>query len=215
MASFQNTAAYEQLLSQCISESDPLQAMLEWITTQKMQIEASQKVGASKGQHSAERTTDFSGTRVRRFDTRLGTMYLLVPTLRQGGYIPFFVTAKKRSEQAVMEVVQEAFIRGVSTRKIDRLAKALGIANISAGQVSHITQALDAQVQAFRTRTLEAEYPVLWIDALYEKIRVNHRGQHLAVLVVMGITREGTREVLAIEPVYQESQETYQALFRD
>jgi transposase-like protein len=179
-----------------------------------MQLEASQKVGASKGQHSAERTTYFSGTRVRRFDTRLGTMYLLVPKLRKGGYIPFFVTAKKRSEQALMEVVQEAFISGVSTRKTDRLAQALGIANISAGQVSDITRALDAQVQAFRTRPLEAAYPVLWIDALYEKIRVNHRVQNLAVLVVMGITQTGTREVLAVEPVYQEAQETYQALFQ-
>lgn len=97
--------------------------MLEWITTQMMQIEASQKVGASKRQHSAERTTYFSGTRVRRFDTRLGTMYLLVPKLRKGGYIPFFVTAKKRSEQALMEVVQKAFVSGVSTRKIARLAQ--------------------------------------------------------------------------------------------
>lgn len=215
MASSQDTAAYEQLLSQFIGEPDPLQAMLEWITTQMMQIEASQKVGASKGQHSAERTTYFSGTRVRRFDTRLGTMYLLVPKLRKGGYIPFFVTAKKRSEQALMEVVQEAFISGVSTRKIDRLAQALGIANISAGQVSAITRELDAQVQAFRTRPLAETYPVLWIDALYEKIRVNHRVQNLAVLVVMGMTPAGTREVLAVEPMYQESQATYQALFRD
>jgi len=215
MASSQDTAAYEQLLSQFIGEADPLQAMLEWITAQMMQIEASQKVGAPKGTHSTERTTYFSGTRVRRFDTRLGTMYLLVPKLRKGGYIPFFVTARNRSEQALMEVVQEAFINGVSTRKIERLAQRLGIENISAGQVSAISQELDAQVEAFRTRELEAEYPVLWVDALYEKIRVNHRVQNLAVLVVMGITRDGTREVLAIDPMYQESQDTYQALFRD
>ncbi len=214
MASSQDTATYEQLLSQFISAPDPLQAMLEWVATQMMQIEASQKVGAPKGKHSPERTTYFSGTRVRRFDTRLGTMYLLVPKLRKGGYIPFFVTAKKRSEQALMEVVQEAFISGVSTRKIERLAQRLGIENISAGQVSAISQELDAQVQAFRTRSLDAEYPVLWIDALYEKIRVNHRVQNLAVLVVMGITRDGTREVLAVEPMYQESQDTYQTLFR-
>ncbi len=215
MASSQDTAVSEQLLSPCIGEADPLQAMLEWITAHMMQIEASQKVGAPKGKHSADRKTYFSGTRVRRFDTRLGTMYLLVPKLRKDGYIPFFVTAKKRSEQALMEVVQEAFINGVSTRKIERLAQRLGIENISAGHVSAISQELDAQVEAFRTRPLDAEYPVLWIDALYEKIRVNHRVQNLAVLVVMGITRDGTREVLAVEPMYQESQDTYQALFRD
>jgi len=215
MAPDKDTVAYEELLLQFLGEPDPLQAMLEWITDQMMQLEASQKVGAPKGKHSTERTTYFSGTRVRRFDTRLGTMYLLVPKLRKGGYIPFFVTAKKRSEHALMEVVQEAFVNGVSTRKIERLARRLGIENISAGQVSAISQELDAQVEAFRTRPLDAEYPVLWIDALYEKIRVNHRVQNLAVLVVKGITREGTREVLAIEPMYQEATETYRALFRD
>lgn len=177
------------------------------MTTQMMQIEATQKVGATKDTHSLERNTYFSGTRVRRFDTRLGTIYLLVPKLRKGGYIPFFITAKKRSEQALMEVVQEAFISGVSTRKIEWLAQRLGIENISAGQVSAISQELDAQDHAFRTRALEAEYPVLWVDALYEKIRINHRVHNLAVLVVMGITRAGTREVLAVEPVYQESQD--------
>jgi transposase-like protein len=122
MDSSKYTTLYEGLLSQFLSEPDPLQAMLEWMTTQMMQIEASQKVGASKGQYSAERTTHFSGTRVRRFDNRLGTMYLLVPKLRTGGYIPFFVTKKKRSEQVVIEVVQEVFVNGVSTRKIERLA---------------------------------------------------------------------------------------------
>ncbi|MCF7805305.1 MAG: transposase, partial [Candidatus Marinimicrobia bacterium] len=193
MATHKDTAIYEGLLSQFVNEADPLQAMLEWIAHQMMQVEASQKVGAPKGTHSTQRKTYFSGTRVRRFDTRLGTMYLLVPKLRQGGYIPFFVTAKKRSEQALMEVVREAFVNGVSTRKIERLAHTLGIENISAGQVSAISQELDEQVQAFRTRSLDAEYPVLWIDALHEKIRVNHRVQNLAVLVVMGITRDGTR----------------------
>jgi len=215
MASPQDTTVYEELLTQFIAEPDPLLAMLEWLTHQMMTIEASQKVGAPKGQHSSERTTYFSGTRIRRFDTRLGTMYLLVPKLRKGGYIPFFVTAKKRSEQALMQVVQEAFVNGVSTRKIERLAQALGIANISAGQVSTITQELDDQVHAFRTRALDADYPVIWVDALYEQIRVNGRVQNLAVQVVMGITREGIREVLAVEPMYQESVDTYQALFQD
>ncbi len=215
MASTQDTALYEELLTQFIGEPDPLQAMLEWLTHQMMTIEASHKVGAPKGQHSTNRRTYFSGTRVRRFDTRLGTMYLLVPKLRKGGYIPFFVTAKKRSEQALMQVVQEAFINGVSTRKIERLAHQLGIENISAGQVSAINQELDDQVQAFRTRHLASEYPVLWIDALHEKIRTNGRVQNLAVLVVMGITLDGTREVLAVEPTYQETADTYQTLFRD
>jgi len=106
-------------------------------------------------------------------DTRLGTIYLLVPKLRKGGYVPFFISERRRSEQALIAVVQEAFINGVSTRKIERLAKAMGIENISAGQVSEINKELTVQADSFRKRPLEEEYPFLWIDALYDKVRVD------------------------------------------
>lgn len=178
-----------------------------------MDVESELKVGAVKGKHSSERATHFSGTRVRRFDTRLGTMYLLVPKLRQGGYVPFFVTEKKRSEQALIQVVQEAFINGVSTRKMERLAQSLGIDGISAGQVSAMTKELDAQVAQFRSRPLEKEYPVIWVDALYEKIRFDGRVISMAVLVVAGITVDGRRDILACEPMMNESEETYGSLF--
>ena len=106
--------------------------MLEWLTNELMKLEAENKVGAQKGEHCPTRTTNFSGTRVRRFNTRLGTIYLLVPELRKGGSIPFFVTERKRSEQALLEVVQETFINGVSIRKTERLAQSLGIESLSA-----------------------------------------------------------------------------------
>src|SRR5690606_31885107 len=125
-----------------------------------------------------------SGTRVRRFDTRMGTIYLLIPKVRKGGYVPFFVTEKKRSEQALIQVVQEAFINGVSTRKIERLARSLGIESISPSQVSQINKELTQQVEEFRNRPLADTYPVIWIDALYEKIRDNHRVCNMAVHVV-------------------------------
>ena len=131
----------------------------------------------------------------------------------RGGYVPFFVTEKKRSEQALVQVVQEAFINGVSTRKMDRLARSLGIEGISAGQVSAMTKELDEQIAWFRTRPLESEYPVIWVDALYEKIRFDGRVVSMAVLVVAGITLEGRREILACEPMMNESEETYQMLF--
>jgi transposase-like protein len=140
-------------------------------------------------------------------------MYLLVPKLRKGGYIPFFVVERKRSEQALIQVVQEAFINGVSTRKIERLAKSLGIENLSASQVSEINKGLNEQVEVFRTRLLEREYPVLWIDALYEKIRTDGRVINMAVLIVTGINTTGIREILAVEPVYAETEETYTQLF--
>ena len=204
---------FQKLLLQFITEPDPLLAMLQWMTEQLMQTEAEAKAGAPKGQHKEDRLTHFPGYRVRRFDTRLGTMYLLVPKLRRGGYIPFFVVERKRSEQALIQVVQEAFINGVSTRKIERLAKSLGIENLSASQVSEINKGLNEQVEAFRSRVLEREYPVLWVDAMYEKIRTNGRVVNMAVLIVTGITTSGIREILAVEPVYGESEETYTQLF--
>jgi transposase-like protein len=171
-------------------------------------------VDTKKGKHAPDRRTYFSGYRWRRFDTRLGTTYLCVPKLRNGGYIPFFVVERKRSEQALIQVSQEAFINGVSTRKVERLAKALGIEGMSASQVSEITRELDEQVDAFRSRSLEAEYPVVWMDALYQKIRVDGRVVSSAVMVVTGITPSGTREILAVEPMDSESEDTYTALFK-
>ena len=213
MAVTKDTDYFKKMLLDFIAEPDPLFSMRQWLTQRMMEVESESRVGAPKGKHSVDRTTHFSGTRVRRFDTRLGTLYLLVPKLRQGGYIPFFVTERKRSEQALIEVVQEAFINGVSTRKIERLAKRLGIESLSAGQVSEINKELDEQVRFFRTRPLEKCYPVLWVDALYEKIRHDGRVISMAVLVIAGITQEGNREILAVEPMLRESEETYCNLF--
>ena len=213
MAHKNHTPFLKKMLLEFMTEPDPLYAMLEWLTNELMKLEAENKVGAQKGEHCPTRTTHFSGTRVRRFDTRLGTIYLLVPKLRKGGYIPFFVTERKRSEQALLEVVQEAFINGVSTRKMERLAQSLGIESLSASQVSEITKDLNNQVEWFRTRPLEKEYPVIWIDALYEKVRCEKHVISMAIAVVQGITKEGNREILAVEPMFAESEDTYTHLF--
>ena len=139
----------------------------------------------------------------------------MVPKIRNGGYIPFFVEAKKRSEAALMSVIQEAYVNGVSTRKMDKLTKSLGIESISRGQVSVLTKELNEQVDAFRQRKLEATYPVLWVDALYERIRDNRAVKNMAVLVVTGINTEGKRDILAVEPMYEESTATYTKLFEN
>lgn len=215
MAYHKNTLSLEKMLLKFLAEPDPMLAMLEWLCHQLMEVEIENKLNAGKGEHSPERVGYRSGTRVRRFDTRMGTMYLLVPKVRKGGYVPFFVTERKRSEQALMQVVQEAFINGGSTRKIERLAKSLGIESISAGQVSHINKGLNEQVAEFRHRTLEKTYPVIWIDALYEKIRDNGRVYNMAVLIACGITLDGKREILAVEPMYEESEESYTSLIQD
>jgi putative transposase len=213
MAYHKSTLNFEKMLLKFIGEPDPMLSMLEWLCHKMMEVEVASKLGASKNEHSDDRKGYLSGTRVRRFDTRMGTMYLLVPKVRKGGYVPFFVTEKKRSEQALLQVVQEAFVNGISTRKIERLAHSLGIESISASQVSVINKQLNEQIQEFRERRLNETYPVIWVDALYEKIRADHRICNMAVLVVCGVNLDGQREILAVEPMFEESEASYTALF--
>jgi putative transposase len=213
MAYENSTLSLEKMLLSFMSEQDPMQSMLQWLCEQLMDVEVASKIQANKSERTDERKGYRSGYRVRRFDTRMGTMYLFVPKLRQGGYIPFFVSEKSRSETALINVIQEAYINGVSTRKIKRLAQSLGIESISHGQVSNITRELNEQVQAFRNRRLEKTYPVLWVDALYEKIRYDNKVINMAVEVVIGIDIEGKRDILAIEPMQEESESTYKSLF--
>ena len=213
MAYQNSTVSFEKMLMKFVLDEDPMQAMLKWLCERLMEAEVESKLCAEKSARSNERQGYRSGYRVRRFDTRMGTMYLMVPKIRNGGYIPFFVEAKKRSEAALMNVIQEAYINGVSTRKIDKLTKSLGIESISRGQVSAITKDLNEQVESFRNRKLESTYPVLWVDALYERIRDNQRVKNMAVLVVTGINLEGKRDILAVEPMYEESAATYTKLF--
>jgi len=205
---------FKKALLQFVTEPDPVLAMLEWVAGQMMQIEAEAKVGAEKGRHTKDRQTYFSGRRVRRMDTRLGTIYLYVPKLRKGGYVPFFVTERKRSELALATLVQEAFINGVSTRRIERLAQALGIENISASQVSEINKGLSGQVAEFRTRPLAEEYPFLWIDAHYDKVRIEDRVVTMALMIAPGVSSSGTREILAVEPMFDESADSWREFFR-
>ena len=197
-----------------MAQPDPMLSMLEWLCKQLMEAEVTEAIGAEKNERSANRNNYRCGYRVRRLDTRMGTMYLMVPKLRSGGYIPFFVTERKRSEAALIQVVQEAFIQGVSTRKMEKLAQSLGIENLSRSQVSEMTKGLNEQVDAFRSRSLDGtRYPVIWADALYEKVRYGGRVVSMAILIVCGADEHGQREVLAIEPMLEESRESYKQLF--
>jgi putative transposase len=215
MAKTKDTTFFENKLLDFVTAQDPMLEMMQWMMDKFMELEVAHKTGAEKGLHAESRTGYRSGYRVRRFDTRLGTVYLSVPKLRQGGYIPFFVTEKKRSEQALIQVVQECWMNGVSTRKIENIAKKLGIETLSASEVSEINKGLDEMIAEFRTRRLESEYPVIWADALYEKIRDNHRITGKAVMVIKAVNLEGKPEILAVEPMENESEETYSALFRN
>ena len=215
MAYQNSTVPFEKMLMKFVLDEEPMLSMLKWLCERLMEAEVEGKLGAEKSERSEGRQGYRSGYRVRRFDTRMGTMYLMVPKIRNGGYIPFFVEAKKRSEAALMSVIQEAYVNGVSTRKMDRLTKTLGIESISRGQVSVLTKELNEQVDAFRQRKLEGTYPVLWVDALYERIRDNRAVKNMAVLVVTGINTEGKRDILAVEPMYEESAASYTNLFEN
>ena len=212
MAHKKNNTNLTELLLQCMTQPDPMLSMLEWLCTQLMEAEVDQQLGAEKSQRTDGRSGYRSGYRPRRLDTRMGTMYLMLPKVRQGGYIPFFVTERKRSEAALIQVVQEA----VSTRKMEKLAQSLGIENLSRSQVSEMTKGLNEQVNEFRNRPLSnTVYPVLWVDALYEKVRVDGRIVSMAVLIVCGVDENGHRDIIAVEPMAEESRSSYGVLFQD
>ena len=153
MAQKQSNTNLSALLFSFMNQPDPMLSMLQWLCEQMMEAEISLKLNADKSERSDGRSGYRSGYRPRRLDTRLGTIYLMVPKVRQGGYIPFFVNAYKRSEAALVAVVQEAYVNGVSTRKIERLAKQPGVEGISRSQVSEMTKGLNEQVDEFRNRS--------------------------------------------------------------
>lgn len=203
----------DKLVETAAAAEDPLRAMAEILTDFLMESEVSAKIGAEPHERSAERTTHRNGHRERRWDTRLGTLTLHVPKLREGGYVPSFIEHRKRSEQALISVIQEAVVKGVSTRKIEAVLEQFGIAGVSAGQVSQLCATLDEKVRQFRERPLgESRY--VWVDALYEKVRVDERVESMAVVIATGINPEGRREVLGVDVVPTESEESWTSFFK-
>jgi transposase-like protein len=203
----------DKLVETANSAEDPLRAMAEMIADFVMEAEVTAKVGAEPHERTAERTTHRNGHRERRWDTRLGTLTLNVPKLREGGYVPSFIEHRKRSEQALISVIQEAVVKGVSTRKIESVLEQLGIAGVSAGQVSQLCATLDDKVRQFRERPLgESRY--VWVDALYEKVRVDDRVESMAVVIATGVNADGRREVLGFDVIPAESEEGWGGFFK-
>jgi len=164
-----------------------------------MDLEVEQHVGAARHERTASRTGQRNGYRERDWDTRVGTVELRVPRVRDGSYFPSLLEPRRRAEQALAAVVQEAYVQGVSTRRVDELVRALGLEGISKSQVSRVCQALDAEVERFRTRRLEGPYPYLWLDATFVKARHDGRVRSMAVVIAIGVTATGEREVLGLD----------------
>jgi transposase-like protein len=185
------------------AEADPsvdvLREGVRVLAAALMEVEVEQHVGAGWHERTPERTGQRNGYRERAWDTRVGTIDLPVPRVRDGTYFPSLLEPRTRAERALLAVVQEAYIAGVSTRRVDELVKALGLEGISKSQVSRICAELDAAVERFRTRPLRAAYPYLWLDATFVKVREAGRVVSQAVVLAVGVTAEGTREVLGVD----------------
>lgn len=164
-----------------------------------MEIEVSQQIGAERYEHNAQRTAQRNGYRDRQWDTRAGTVELRIPKVSTGSYFPSFLEPRRRAEKALVAVVQEAYVHGVSTRKVDELVQAMGLAGVSKSQVSRLCQELDEVVGAFRNRPLQDRYPYLWLDATYLKVREGGRVVSMAMVIATGVSEGGEREVLGFD----------------
>jgi len=164
-----------------------------------MELEVTQHLGAERHARTPERTGQRNGYRDRRWDTRVGTIDLQVPRVRDGSYFPVLLDPRRRAERALVAVVQEAYVHGVSTRRVDDLVQALGITGISKSEVSRLCATLDAEVERFRTRPLTGQHPYLWLDATYLKVRQDGRVVSMAAVIAIGVNAEGRREVLGLD----------------
>lgn len=180
-------------------EGDFLRDGIAMLVKLLMDMEVGEQIGAERYQRSEERQCQRNGYRERGWETRVGEIDLRIPKLRRGSYYPSFLERRRRGERALMAVIQSAYVEGVSTRKVDKLVQRLGLTGMDKSKVSRICRELDEAVTAFRNRPLEVAYPYLWLDALYLKVRQNHRIVSMAVVIAIGVRETGEREVLDLD----------------
>ena len=185
-------------LLQKVGEGDFLRSVAEAVLQLLMEADAEGLIGAGRHERSAERLNYRNGYRDRTLDTRLGQLQLRIPKLRQGSYFPPFLEPRKMSEKALVAVIQEAWIAGVSTRRVDELVQAMGLSGISKSQVSKLCKEIDERVGAFLERPLEGEWPYLWLDATYLKVRDGGRIVSVAAIIAVAVDTDGRREIIGL-----------------
>ena len=206
------TAFVGKLLEE--QDGDVLREGIRVLSQALMETEVAGLIGAERHERRGDRTADRNGSRTRTWDTRMGTIELAIPKVRPGTYFPSLLQPRRRVEHALLAVVQEAYVHGVSTRKVDDLMKALGLDGISKSEVSRICGELDPIVAAFRTRPLTGEHRYLWVDATYHTVRVDGRVISQATVVAIGITSEGERQVLGVDVGPSEDRAFWTAFLR-
>ncbi len=177
---------------------DVLRQMIQFIAQRMMDLDVETLCGAGYDVKSGERTNSRNGYRDRAWDTRAGGIDLKIPKLRSGSYFPPFLEPRRTAEKALAAVIQEAYVQGVSTRSVDELVKALGMSGISKSQVSRLCGEIDERVSAFLSRPIEGDWPYLWIDATYVKVREAGRIVSVAVIIAVAVNTDGVREVLGM-----------------
>ena len=187
-----------QSLLEKTSDADLLREMIGFAADRLMGLEVEGLCGAGHGARSAERLNHRNGYRDRLWETRAGAVDLRIPKLRRGSYFPFFLEPRRTAEKALIAVIQEAYVQGISTRSVDELVKAMGMTGISKSQVSRLCQEIDGRVQAFLERPIEGDWPYLWLDATYIKVRRAGRIVSVAAIIAVAVNSEGRREVLGL-----------------
>ncbi len=177
---------------------DFMKDLAEEVLGRLMAYDVEGQIGAGRYERNEERTTQRNGYRHRAFDTRLGTLDLKIPKLRKGSYFPGFLEPRRTTEQALVAVIQEAWIQGVSTRKVDDLVQAMGMTGISKSQVSELCKGIDDRVNSFLERPIEGDWTYLWLDATYLKVRENGRIVSVAAIIATGVNTDGRREILGL-----------------